>query len=518
MSYFRMTQRIRFEITKFLLVVMSMVSIYIFFFKQRESTGLDVHVGDGRANVPVTMQDYWNNLDKAHRYSFDLPTATSILLEKNLTEYLAVLQHGVQLVLLPQHLSLGVIHHCDHLGKPPLMLHQHALEITFPKTLREMSRYSLVSSLMEWRFDPLWINVDNVEGSKNGTASLQLRDAKDDEDGPILSYVEAYPYHAVYCTKKSNNKDPYSSREDWTRRDPYWNAVADYLVSLPAWKSNMGTDFIAPASHPQLRPAKRHPHRINYLHRLTFLSTDMDVSGSAPKDIVVPYMTEVSLAQKQFRNGPKKFLLYFAGGDNPKQGLRTRLDEQFKALEPPDDAGVRFALAGASTNGNDRDRVEDYLDNMASSQFCLVVRGDTASSRRYFTAVALGCIPVVVSDWIELPFKRLIDYKQFSFTFPESISSNAALLREMVSFLRSVPQETISKMQAALKQARHLLLIPQLDGANGLVEVTHGAVLNPVTLTLIEALMTRIDYCSAQVLKRSLPLCERIRKRLAKRF
>ena len=502
MTFFRLTQRIRHEMMKVLLVIMLSVSFYIFWTHRRGVSGDGALLEEGDAlSLETTTRDYWSRVDKYHTYSFDLSLDSSVLLVNNLTAYLSWLHHGVRVVSLPDHLSLEVIRSCRHLNKPPLLLHQHALEISFPKTLREMSRANGV------HFDPLFPSSPQV--GINGSASA----LDDSDDGPVLSYVEAYPYHAVYCTKKSNNKDPRSSREDWTRRDPYWNAVAEYLMALPSWGSNMGLDFLAPASHPQLKPFKRNPHRMNYLNRLTFLSTDMDMSGSWPKDIVVPYSTEVfsGTQRGQIANsGKRPLLLYFAGGDNPKGGLRSRLDEQFKLLLPPESAGVRFNLATGSV---DRGQA-NYLDDMASSEFCLVVRGDTSSSRRLFTAIALGCIPVIISDWIQRPFERLIDYKKFAFSFPEAVASNLILLREMITFLRAVPQSKLSEMQDALRQAKQLLWMPQLDGANNLEDTTPGTLLNAITMTLIEAFMTRVDYCRAQTLRLSLPLCRKIRRRM----
>ncbi|KAG0476330.1 hypothetical protein HPP92_013171 [Vanilla planifolia] len=42
---------------------------------------------------------------------------------------------------------------------------------------------------------------------------------------------------------------------------------------------------------------------------------------------------------------------------------------------------------------------------MRNSIFCLSPAGDTPSSARLFDAIVSGCIPVVVSDELELPFK-----------------------------------------------------------------------------------------------------------------
>lgn len=44
--------------------------------------------------------------------------------------------------------------------------------------------------------------------------------------------------------------------------------------------------------------------------------------------------------------------------------------------------------------------------------FCLSPAGDTPSSARLFDAVVSGCIPVIVSDELELPFEGILDYRK----------------------------------------------------------------------------------------------------------
>lgn len=46
------------------------------------------------------------------------------------------------------------------------------------------------------------------------------------------------------------------------------------------------------------------------------------------------------------------------------------------------------------------------------SIFCLSPAGDTPSSARLFDAIVSGCIPVIVSDELELPFEGFIDYRK----------------------------------------------------------------------------------------------------------
>lgn len=46
------------------------------------------------------------------------------------------------------------------------------------------------------------------------------------------------------------------------------------------------------------------------------------------------------------------------------------------------------------------------------SLFCLSPAGDTPSSARLFDAIVSGCIPVIVSDELELPFEGILDYRK----------------------------------------------------------------------------------------------------------
>lgn len=57
---------------------------------------------------------------------------------------------------------------------------------------------------------------------------------------------------------------------------------------------------------------------------------------------------------------------------------------------------------------------EQSIKGMRSSEFCLHPAGDTPTSCRLFDAIQSLCIPVIVSDNIELPFEGMIDYSQFS--------------------------------------------------------------------------------------------------------
>ncbi|KAL5208044.1 hypothetical protein ABZP36_032479 [Zizania latifolia] len=51
-------------------------------------------------------------------------------------------------------------------------------------------------------------------------------------------------------------------------------------------------------------------------------------------------------------------------------------------------------------------------NGMRGSLFCLSPAGDTPSSARLFDAIVSSCIPVIISDELELPFEGILDYRK----------------------------------------------------------------------------------------------------------
>lgn len=89
---------------------------------------------------------------------------------------------------------------------------------------------------------------------------------------------------------------------------------------------------------------------------------------------------------------------------------------------------------------------------MRSSKFCLHPAGDTPSSCRLFDAIVSHCVPVIVSDLIELPYEDEIDYSQFSIFF----SINEAIQPDyLVNQLRKFPKDRWIKMWRQLKKISH---------------------------------------------------------------
>lgn len=87
---------------------------------------------------------------------------------------------------------------------------------------------------------------------------------------------------------------------------------------------------------------------------------------------------------------------------------------------------------------------------MAASKFCLNIAGDTPSSNRLFDAIATHCVPVIISDNIELPYEDVLDYSQFC-VFVRA--TDAVRKGYLLNLLRGIDEDKWSKMWDRLKEA-----------------------------------------------------------------
>lgn len=91
-------------------------------------------------------------------------------------------------------------------------------------------------------------------------------------------------------------------------------------------------------------------------------------------------------------------------------------------------------------------------EGMRSSRFCLHLAGDTPSSCRLFDIIVSHCVPVIISDRIELPFEDDLDYSEFSVFFSAEEAVQPGLL---LGTLRSINEERWLQMWEKLKAIAH---------------------------------------------------------------
>lgn len=165
------------------------------------------------------------------------------------------------------------------------------------------------------------------------------------------------------------------------------------------------------------------------------------------KDVVAPYVHVVDSFTDD--NSPDPYesrttLLFFRGRTIRKdEGIvRAKLA---KLLAGYDDVIYEQSFASGAN-------IKASTQGMRSSKFCLHPAGDTPSSCRLFDAIMSHCVPVIVSDQIELPYEDEIDYTQFSIFFSDKEALEPGY---MIEQLRQIPKERWVEMWRHLKYISH---------------------------------------------------------------
>lgn len=113
-----------------------------------------------------------------------------------------------------------------------------------------------------------------------------------------------------------------------------------------------------------------------------------------------------------------------------------------------DEKDVHFSFGSILKGG-----VKQATDGMHSSKFCLNIAGDTPSSNRLFDAIASHCVPVIISDEIELPYEDVLDYSEFCIFVRTSDALKANFL---INFIRSITKKEWTRMWERLKEIENL--------------------------------------------------------------
>ncbi|KAA8538591.1 hypothetical protein F0562_028215 [Nyssa sinensis] len=209
--------------------------------------------------------------------------------------------------------------------------------------------------------------------------------------------------------KKVGNEDYERQRE-----------VVDFVKGTEAWKRSGGRDHVFVLTDPvamwhvraEISPAVLLVVDFGGWYRLDSKASNGSSSDmiqhtqvSLLKDVIVPY-TNLLPRLHLSENRKRRTLLYFKGAKHRHRGglIREKLWDLL-VNEP----GVIMEEGFPNATGK-----EQSIKGMRSSEFCLHPAGDTPTSCRLFDAIQSLCIPVIVSDNIELPFEGMVDYSDFS--------------------------------------------------------------------------------------------------------
>ncbi|PKA66633.1 Xylogalacturonan beta-1,3-xylosyltransferase [Apostasia shenzhenica] len=227
--------------------------------------------------------------------------------------------------------------------------------------------------------------------------------------------------------------------------------LVKFLRDQKEWKKSAGRDHLIMAHHPNSLLDAR-----TQLGYAMFLLADFGrypvEIANIKKDIIAPYKHVVSSIKKYSATfEARRILAYFQGAIIRKDVILCIFQdgmirqELYRLLK--DEKDVHFAYGAPSGNGISRTG-----EGMALSKFCLTIAGDTPSSNRLFDAIVSLCVPVIISDEIELPFEDVLDYSEFAVFVQASDAINEGFL---VNLLRGINRDKWMKMWTRLKEVAH---------------------------------------------------------------
>ncbi|CAL9755493.1 unnamed protein product [Musa acuminata subsp. burmannicoides] len=242
-----------------------------------------------------------------------------------------------------------------------------------------------------------------------------------------------------------------------------------FLTAQQEWKRSGGRDHIIMAHHPNSMLDAR-----SKLWPCMFVLADFGRYAphvaNVEKDVIAPYRHLI----KTFVNDSSGFderptLLYFQGAIYRKDGGSIR-QELFYLLR--DEKDVHFSFGSVVANG-----INEASRGMHSAKFCLNIAGDTPSSNRLFDAIASHCVPVIISDDIELPYEDVLDYSKFCIFVRTSDAIREGFL---IKLIRGVSREDWTRMWQRLKEVEGFFEFQYPSKKNDAVQMIWQAVARKV--------------------------------------
>ncbi|KAA8533475.1 hypothetical protein F0562_031091 [Nyssa sinensis] len=309
---------------------------------------------------------------------------------------------------------------------------------TYRETSNLTSNGSPVHRLIEQHSIDYWLWVDLIAPESERLLKNVMRVQRQEEAD--LFYIPFFTTISFFLLEKRQCKALYREALKW-------------VTDQPAWKQSEGRDHILPVHHPWSFKSVR-----RFMKNAIWLLPDMDSTGnwykpgqvSLEKDLILPYVPNVDLCDEKClsESEPRRStLLFFRGRLKRNAGgkIRAKLVAELSGIE-----GVVIEEGTAGEGGK-----AAAQNGMRKSIFCLCPAGDTPSSARLFDAIVSGCIPVIVSDELELPFEGILDYRKIVLFVS---SSEAVQPGRLVTFLKSITPAQIRAMQMNLaKYSRHFL-------------------------------------------------------------
>ncbi|KAH9295805.1 hypothetical protein KI387_039393, partial [Taxus chinensis] len=259
----------------------------------------------------------------------------------------------------------------------------------WPMNLTQIPRYP--GGLNLQHSPEYWLTVDLLSSNLPGRSSpCTARRVENSREADVF-------FVPFFSSLSYNRHSKVESHESKSRNELLQEKLVHFLMGREAWRRSGGKNHVIVMHHPNSLSIAR-----EQLRSAMFIVSDFGryspLIGNVEKDVVAPYRHVVpSYIQDSSSFESRSTLLFFQGAIFRKDGGFIR-QELYAILK--NEKGVQF------TSGNtQRDGIRKATQGMRSSKFCLNIAGDTPSSNRLFDAIASHCIPVIISDEIELPYE-----------------------------------------------------------------------------------------------------------------
>lgn len=263
-----------------------------------------------------------------------------------------------------------------------------------------------------------------------------------------LFYV---PFFSSLSLVANPNRGGAGFRETYNDEETQ-ESLMEWLEKQLYWKRNNGWDhvFICQDPNALYKVVDRVKNGVLLVSDFGRLGRDQ---ASLVKDVILPYSHRINSYKGEIGVENRKSLMFFMGNRYRKEGGKIR-DLLFQILESEKDVIIKH---GAQSRESRRMATQ----GMHTSKFCLHPAGDTPSACRLFDAIVSLCVPVIISDYIELPFEDVIDYRKIA-VFVDT--SSAIKPGYLVKLLRGVKKDRIIEFQRELKKVQHYFEYDERDG------------------------------------------------------
>ncbi|KAB2071666.1 hypothetical protein ES319_A08G238300v1 [Gossypium barbadense] len=309
---------------------------------------------------------------------------------------------------------------------------------TYRETSNLTSNGSPVHRLIEQHSIDYWLWADLIAPESERLLKNVVRVVKQEEAD--LFYVPFFTTISFFLLEKQQCKALYREALKW-------------VTDQPAWKRSEGRDHIFPIHHPWSFKSVR-----RYVKNAIWLLPDMDSTGnwykpgqvSLEKDLILPYVPNVDLCDAKClleSESKRTALLFFRGR------LKRNAGGKIRAKIGAELTGAKDVVIEEGTAGEGGKAAAQK--GMRRSIFCLSPAGDTPSSARLFDAIVSGCIPVIISDELELPFEGILDYRKMAVFIS---STDAVQPGWILRYLTSISSTQIREMRRNLAEySRHFV-------------------------------------------------------------